>query len=985
MGTKENGLNYLDLKTNKIYHLESSPSENKNLSDNQILSLFEDRSGVLWIGTKNGGVNLLSSNNFNSLNMIIGNPNSLLSRSVWSVLEEGPDLWIGTNKGLSKYNRLTERYTHYLANKGNSSVNVNVIFSLFKDRDNDLWIGTSGGGLNCLPENSTTFKYYKNNPNDSLSLSYNTIQCITQDNDGLLWIGTAKEGFCSLDKTTGIFKRYKPNQQNPNSLPGNYINDLVVDSKNNLWIATAGDGLFKLDNRREKFIRYINVQTDSSTINDPDIECLYLDNDTILWIGTYSGGLNRLQIKTGKITHFTKKDGLPSNMIVGIQKDSENNLWLSTNNGLCRFSHESRSFINFNRSNGLENSDYNKASVCRGNSGTLYFGGTNGVTWFNPEEIIIPENDSPVRIIDFKILGESVTSGSNPKLKLPADSNRVITLSYRQSSLTFTFTSLYFSNPGTIKYAFYLENFENKWNNPSSNNSAHYANIPPGKYVFKVKGTNNYGVWSRNPTKLYIIIQKPFWQTIWFRIGAVILMAGFILLLILWREYRQRVDKRILVQKIKESTLEIQQQNNKISAQRDFALKQKMLIEQQNNELEKHRSGLEQVVRERTSELEVALAKAEESELLKSAFLANMSHEIRTPLNAIIGFSGLLNDKELTDLQRDEYNKIINHNCKTLLQLIDDILNISIIESGRLKLNKQECRINSIFSELEDMFNNRASFSEEKEIKLVNDFKDENMTIFSDRIRLFQILSNLIDNAIKFTEKGSVHFGYKLLDKEQNGYIRFYVRDTGIGLSEEQISHLFQRFSRVSDTNNKLYRGTGLGLSICKNLVELLGGKIWVESKLHEGSTFYFTHPISLVGDNKEMIKNETKLIKTVSENKKVILIADDDYASLLLIKAILAKSNFEVLHATDGSEAVNIVKNNHVDLVLMDLSMPGMDGYEATKIIKDYNKNIIVVAQTAYAFESGRTKMFMSIFDAVLIKPLKQSDLMRLMHKYLE
>ncbi|MBK7628723.1 MAG: response regulator [Bacteroidales bacterium] len=985
IGTKESGLNYLDLKTKKIYHLENSPNENKSLSDNQILSLFEDRSGALWIGTKNGGVNLLSSNNFNNLNMDKGNPNSLLSKTVWTILEQGQFLWIGTNKGLSRYNRLTETYTHYLANQGNKSINVNIVFSLFTDRDGDLWIGTSEGGLNCLPKSSSTFRYYKQNVSDSLSLSDNTIQCITQDKNGILWIGTAKGGLCSLDKSTGLVKRYMPDSKNPYSISGNYINDIVVDSKNNLWIATAGEGLNRLDEKREHFTRYINVQADSTTINDTYIECLFLDNDTILWMGTYSGGLNRLNTNTGKVTHFTQKDGLPSNMVVGIQEDLRHYLWLSTNNGLCRFDPLSGQTINFNRNNGLENYDYNKASVFRGESGTLYFGGTNGLTWFNPDEIIYQENNSPVRIVDLEILGESLINVKNQSLKLPINNNDTIVLDYNQSSITFVFSSLFFSNPGSIKYSYYLEGFEKKWNNSSTNNSVHYANIPPGNYVFKVKGTNNFGVWSEKPTEVNLVINHPFWQKTWFRLGIIIFILGIVYLIIVLREYSLRRDKRILIEKVKESTIEIQQQNTEISEQRDFALQQKKLIEEQNAELEKHRSGLEKLVQERTSELEVALAKAEESERLKSGFLANMSHEIRTPLNAIIGFSGLLNDRELSDQQREEYNRIINHNCKMLLQLIDDILNISIIESGRLKLDRKECQIDKIFTELEEIFSNKTSLHGEKNVRLINECKATDLSLNTDRIRLFQILSNLIDNAIKFTEKGSIHFGYEVLGKSGNQYIRFYVRDTGIGLTEKQISQLFQRFSRVADSNNKLYRGTGLGLSICKNLVELLGGKIWVESVLNEGSTFYFTHPYKSNGDTAELNKTDQNEIISEFPTRKVILIADDDYASLLLIKAILSKSNFEVLLASDGSEALKTVKSTHVDIVLMDLGMPGMDGYEATKLIKEFNKNIIVIAQTAYAYDSDKSKAFQAGCDAMLIKPLKQPELTNLLQQFLK
>ncbi len=281
---------------------------------------------------------------------------------------------------------------------------------------------------------------------------------------------------------------------------------------------------------------------------------------------------------------------------------------------------------------------------------------------------------------------------------------------------------------------------------------------------------------------------------------------------------------------------------NKLRKKNATIFEQNEEIRTQKDELETHRNHLEKLVDERTKDLKIAKEKAEESDRLKSAFLSNMSHEIRTPMNAIIGFTDLLNDSELTDKTKVELTGLINHNSDTLLRLIDDIIDLSKIESGQLKIDKRECDIDNIFNLLFEIFNEkRETLSKTKiEIKINNKLKKEDFLIYTDPTRLQQILSNLIDNALKFTEKGFVEYGCFFSD-ENNQKLTLYVKDTGIGLSPDQQDQIFNRFNKIEEDKRKLYRGAGLGLSISKNLVELLGGKLWVESEKDKGSTFYFT------------------------------------------------------------------------------------------------------------------------------------------------
>ncbi|MFC2104261.1 tetratricopeptide repeat protein [Bacteroidota bacterium] len=297
------------------------------------------------------------------------------------------------------------------------------------------------------------------------------------------------------------------------------------------------------------------------------------------------------------------------------------------------------------------------------------------------------------------------------------------------------------------------------------------------------------------------------------------------------------IELLIVRRKLKNKNSTIYVQNEEILTQKD--------------ELEIHRNNLEKLVEERTKDLELAKEKAEESDRLKSSFLANMSHEIRTPMNAIIGFSNLLNDHELEFTNRDEISNHIIRNSNTLLRLIDDIIDIAKIESGQLTIRKRECNVNSLLKEVLENFNESKKQRNKDHLQINFNPGNEELHINTDPIRLQQVISNLIDNGIKFSEQGQIEFGYNLIEIQKKSKIEFYVKDTGIGLTPDQQKLIFSRFSKVETDRTKLYRGAGLGLAICKNLVELLGGEIWVDSEKENlsagkagGSAFYFTIPV---------------------------------------------------------------------------------------------------------------------------------------------
>lgn len=379
----------------------------------------------------------------------------------------------------------------------------------------------------------------------------------------------------------------------------------------------------------------------------------------------------------------------------------------------------------------------------------------------------------------------------------------------------------------------------------------------------------------------------------------------------------------------------------------------------------------------RAEELVVAIDKAKESDNLKTAFLRNMSHEIRTPLNGIIGFSELLTHEGLSKNEIVEYKAFISQSGKRLIEIVSNVLDISRIQTGQVKIDKKPVSIHSIFSGLFTLF---SPVAKAKGISLkFHNQNDEDRTIFSDESKLVQIFTNLINNAVKFTKSGEIDYGYEMSDN----LIKYYVRDTGIGIPHDLHTKIFERFIQAEQSLTKDYEGAGLGLSISKGLVELLGGKMWVESEIGKGSTFFFTLPYTFVNVPSQINVNNSET--ATKHAHRIILIAEDDWINFEYLRTILAKSGISVIHAENGEQAVEFVRSTaDIDLILMDIRMPVMNGIEATKLIKQIRPNLPIIAQTAYAFNEEKNKILSIGCDDYLAKPLERTKLNELINMYL-
>lgn len=567
VGTQD-GLNRLVTNENEesepsFFLYQAIPNIPGSLSYSDILSIYEDRSGVLWIGTY-VGVNKIDQEkkHFLHYQFISGN-NSLSHDDVRSILEDQESIiWIGTQGGgLNRFDRVTEQFTHYRADPKDSNALINDrVMSVCKDRGGTLWVGTFGG-LSRFDRKKERFFSFTNNPDDPMSLSSNLVRSVYMDRSGTLWIGT-EDGLNMFDREKEQFIRYKANPDDPRSLSNDFVYTIYEDYQNTLWIGTL-EGLNKFVRERGEFIRYKADAADPHSLSNNEILSIYEDRSGRLWIGT-PGGLNKFNREKETSAYYMEKDGLPNDLIYAILEDDSGNFWLSTNRGISKFNPNAETFRNYDMRDGLQSNEFITGSCLKSKTGEMFFGGINGFNVFHPVNIRDNTYIPPVVITDFQIFNKSVPIGGYKNersiLAKSITETKAIELSYKDRVFSFEFAALHFASPEKNEYAYLMEGFDKNWNYVGNRRFVTYTSLPPGNYVFRVKGSNNDGIWNEKGVSLKINVSPPFWHTWWFR-GLVI--AGVILLFITIfemrtrsiREYRKELEKRV-----KQRTSELQRE-----------------------------------------------------------------------------------------------------------------------------------------------------------------------------------------------------------------------------------------------------------------------------------------------------------------------------------------------------------------------------------------------------------------------------------------
>ncbi|MFA7287893.1 MAG: two-component regulator propeller domain-containing protein [Melioribacteraceae bacterium] len=526
VGTFGAGVDIISPDFSSRYNFKNDPLNVNSLTRNDILKLFEDRNGNVWAGTHLGrGLNKIEKANkkFNQISKSPNRINWIDDDVVWALYPDKDSvLWIGTYKGgLNKFDRKNNRFIYFRKELGN--ISDNHIRAIVEAGNGNLLIGTYSNGLDLLSKTSGTIINYKNNPADSQSLGANQVQSILIDRSGTLWVGTFGGGLNYADsfhtkKGNLKFHKYLNDLNDPFSISDNRIYTIYEDRDRDFWVGTFGGGLVKFDRKNERFISYKNILGDESSIADNRVVSVFEDSHRTLWIGTYGGGLQKFDKVTEKFTRMNIKNQVNSSVVYGIIEDNEKNLWMSTDNGIFKMNLLTGFFTQYVLNDGLQSLEFSGGAYGKSSSGEIFFGGINGLNYFYPEQIKDNKSIPPVVI-------SSITVFNQPINREPDN----LVLSYGENFFTVEFAALDYTNPIDNQYAYMLEGFDSDWNyTTSKNRMASYTNLQPGKYVFKVIGSNNDGIWNNNGALLFIEILPPFYYTWWF-ITISILSIGFII------------------------------------------------------------------------------------------------------------------------------------------------------------------------------------------------------------------------------------------------------------------------------------------------------------------------------------------------------------------------------------------------------------------------------------------------------------------------
>ncbi len=816
VGSSHQGVYQVNLNEGSWRGFQNKPQDVNSLSDNEVYALTQDRTGVVWIGTSNGANRVDSrAKQFYCFSNKPGEPTSLSNDCVWSICEDRRgDVWSVTESGINVLHPELSTMTHIFADAASPlKPSYDSFIKVIEDSAGGIWLGARDGALNRYDPKTKIYTRFPPNPDDPKAIGDDRIFAITCDQGGKVWFGTMSDLEC-YDPQAGRFTRYKHDPGNPVGIPQGGVRDLFMDGKNRLWMSLWGNGLGYLDLGSGHFGHFIHDDEDRRSLSSNIVLSVICDHRGRVWVGTASG-LNLLDPETGHCTRYSMKDGLPNNTIYRIEADDSGYLWLATNFGLARFQPDIDEVRTYVDRDGIQNNEFNMGASHVGRSGMMYFGGIQGFNAFYPDSIRNNPVEPQVVLTDFRIFNKSVPVGPLPDgrtvLEKAASETDHIELSAKDHVISFDFADLHFASPLKNNFAYIMEGFEDQWNEVGNRNYATYTNLPPGNYTFRVKGSNNDGVWNNKGIAVDIHVKPPFYRTAWFIASLILFMVLVIYGLHRYRTRLLDVKNKLLEKRVDERTADLTFANQ--------ALQQEINV----------RKRIEDELREARNNA-VAATKA------KSEFLANMSHEIRTPMNGVLGMTSILLDSPLSPDQR-EYADAVYSSANNLLTVINDILDFSKVEAGKLALEHIEFDLIQVLDRLTTTLGYKAQekglhFSCEMDL-------DVPRNLVGDPGRLTQILINLANNAVKFTSEGKVRVRVscpRIFDGKAD--LRFAIQDTGVGIPADRQDKVFESFTQVDASVTRKFGGTGLGLAIVRQLVDLMGGKVTIKSTEGAGTTF---------------------------------------------------------------------------------------------------------------------------------------------------
>lgn len=960
-------------------HQENDPT---GLTSNQIIHVMLDRSGVLWITTNNGlhyfsprwAKFKLWTADLTAKNI---QDSKLKDINAFCTTSDGT-LWIGANQGLfflpkNSPGQFVKKYEKF---------STNDVWSLCPGNSGDLWIGTYGNGLFQLDIASGKVRQWKQDPSLKEGLANNFIRSVHQDRYGMVWIGSWGRGLNRFDPIKNEWHLYLHDRNDSHSISYNDIWDIHEDRYGNIWIGTKGGGLNLYDRKKDRFWRWQHPQhlSHNGILTIMEANSIQTDSSTVLWVGT-ENGLNLLKIQFSdsipiiQTISFSEKNGLPSNIIKSLIEDRHRQLWIGTNLGLVKmfenFDLSSLPFRTYQQypepvqahsysiKDGLSGNDFSVQAVCENSDGFLFWGTNEGMVSFAPEQLQELSYIPPVVITGIEVLNKPIPHKYFTASRNNVDQTPPLQLSYKQNSITFKFSALDFNAPEECRFQYKLEKLEREWINAGKRNFVSYTYLDPGKYLFRLKGSNSDGVWNETEVTFPFIISPPWWQTTWAYLAYLMAIIG-----ILYAIRRYEINRVRLRHQLNLQTIETR--------------------------------------------------KFQELEKLKSRFFANLSHEFRTPLMLITGPIEQLHSGSFKGNVKKTY-ELISRSSRRLMELIDQSLALSQLEAGVLALRAREENLIPLLKGLAYSFD---SLAEKKGIQIKFDSDSEQCLAWIDHDKFEKIINNLLSNAIKFTPAGGKidirittlsEAPASFLQKSRDDYIFISITDTGIGIPPEQQKKIFDRFYQVDNSLQRNVGGVGIGLALVKELVDLHHWHISVQSEPGKGSTFTLQIPrgrshlnnSEIILEEQEIQKKQVEIQDQVesadahagskekdsiqikskepaSQHRPTILIVEDSADVRYYLSTILA-TEYKLLEATTGEEGLKKAMDAAPDLIISDIMMPVMDGIEFCRRLKsDINtSHIPIILLTARASHESRLEGLETGADDYLIKPFERRELL--------
>lgn len=838
---------------------------------------------------------------------------------------------------------------------------LNFLDNFLITRSGDYWMKTDDHGYMAYNPISGKLTMHPELDEFNIHNLLSEKQPMLEDSRGYIWMPSRNGRFARFSIITGAIQSFNINAQ-PEQVasPKASCTSIYEDAQGVFWIGTQ-DGfaslIFKDGNAQPQIKWYHSDANNLNSLNFNHVSG-FLDDpvepNRYLWICTKGGGLNRLDKISGNFFHLTKKEGLPDNVIYGILADHKGNIWGSTNNGIfCLLANsadnkDNWNFRNFTKAYGLQDNEFNTGAYVKLANGNLAFGGVNGINIFNPEEVLAGEFTPGIYITNVLINNKVVFPGDQTGvLQHTIEQTKSITLNHLQDILTLEFSSLDFTAPLQNKYRYQLIGIDKGWVESDNRRSATYLHLPPGKYTFKVQGSNSQGIWSENIARLQVTILPPWWLS-WWAYGCYILL--FILGIRAYLKFRLN--------------------GQKLKSQLEY----------------------EQVEARRVKELDT----------IKTQLYTNITHEFRTPLTVILGMANQVINKPEKHLKNGM--EMIVRNGQHLLNLVNEMLDLSKLENGKLELQLTSGDIINFLRYIVESFHSLAE-SQQKQLHFLTEI--DALTVAYDAEKIRQVITNLLSNALKFTpEKGNIYISVNQTGSpKKEGHVMLFikVKDTGIGIPEDEIMNVFDRFYQLDNSLTRNAEGTGIGLTLTKELVKLMEGEITVKSPpigANKGSEFSVSIPLLKTMEKDVPVAYPIHLpqkpapaapvvipqITGAQKKDQPLVLFVEDNADVVAYTASCLQG-YRLAVGKDGREGLEIARDLIPDLIITDVMMPFIDGFELVRQLRsdEHTSHIPIIMLTAKANIESRIEGLQQGVDAYLEKPFHQEELLVIIKKLLE